>query len=94
MKLRISPPKATITTEANGTAETENRPAIDADEEARLDDAFLHNPKDVEDLQSPLAILGSAHAPLWPSVCCLNLTSVPLADSQPESQTRLVGCPR
>jgi len=67
MKLRISPPKATITTEANGTAETENRPAIDADEEARLDDAFLHNPKDVEDLQSPLAILGSAHAPLWPS---------------------------
>jgi hypothetical protein len=91
MKLRVSPPKST---EANGTVETENRPAIDADEEARLDDAFLNNPKDVEDLQSPLAILGSAHAPLWPSVCCFNLTSISLAHTQPESQTWLVGCPR
>jgi hypothetical protein len=79
MKLRISPPKVITATEVNGNAETENRPAVDADEEARLDDAFLNNPKDVEDLQSPIAILGSAHAPLWPSVCYFNLASVFLA---------------
>jgi len=66
MKLRISPPKSTTSSEANGTTETENRPTIDADEETRLDDAFLHNPRDAEDLMSPSPILGSGHAPLWP----------------------------
>jgi hypothetical protein len=76
MKLRISPPKVATTTEVNGDVELENRPAANADDEARLDDAFLNSPKDVEDLQLPIAILGSAHAPLWPSVCYFNPASV------------------
>jgi translocation protein SEC63 len=69
MKLRISPPKSTTTSEPNGKVDTENRPTTDADE-ARLDDAFLNSPRDAEDLKSPIPILGSAHSPLWPSVCC------------------------
>ena len=79
IKLRISPPNVTTATETNGNAEAENCPVVDADEEIRLDDAFLDNPKDVEDLQSPITILGSAHAPLWPSVCYFNLASDMLA---------------
>jgi len=68
MKLRVSPPKSTPASEVNGNAETENRPNVDADEEERLDDAFLNNPKDVEDLQSTPPILASAHVPFWPSI--------------------------
>ncbi|KAF8495211.1 Sec63 Brl domain-containing protein [Russula emetica] len=64
MKLRVSPPPAS---ETNGDAGAENRPTVDAGEEARLDDAFLDNPRDVEDLKSAAPILGSGHAPLWPS---------------------------
>ncbi|KAH9037635.1 Sec63 Brl domain-containing protein [Lactarius pseudohatsudake] len=41
--------------------------ASNPDEEARLYDAFLNGAKDVEDFQSSTPILGSAHAPLWPS---------------------------
>ena len=67
LKLRISPPTAVKATESNGKAESENRPTIDADE-ARQEDAFLNGAKDVEDFQSSTPILGSAHAPLWPSV--------------------------
>jgi len=66
VKLRISPPKSTTPSEANGTAETGSHRAIDADAEARLDDTFLNNPRDAEDLLSPTPILGSAHVPLWP----------------------------
>jgi translocation protein SEC63 len=67
MKLRVFPPKSAPASEANGEVGAENRPTVDADEEARLDNAFLNNPKDVEDLKSATSILGSAHAPLWPS---------------------------
>jgi hypothetical protein len=42
MKLRISPPKVITATEVNGNVETENRPSVDVDEEARLDNAFLN----------------------------------------------------
>lgn len=80
MKLRVSPPKGTPASETNGDVGAESRPAVDADEESRLDDAFLHNPRDVEDLKSAAPILGSGHAPLWPSVCCLLLTLIVLAD--------------
>lgn len=76
MKLRVSPPKGTLASDANGDVGAENRPTVEADEEARLDDAFLNNPRDVEDLKSVAPILGSGHAPLWPSVCCLLLTLV------------------
>jgi len=69
LKLRISPPKSTTSSEANGNIETESRPTIDTGEEARIDDAFLNNPRDAEDLTSPTPILGSAHVPLWPLVC-------------------------
>ena len=79
IKLRVSPPKGTGS-EANGDVGAENRPTVDADEEARLDDAFLNNPRDVEDLKSAAPILGSGHAPLWPSVCGLLLTLIVLAD--------------
>lgn len=78
MKLRVSPPKGT--SETNGDVGAENRPTVDADEEARLDDAFLNNPRDVEDPKSAAPILGSGHTPLWPSVCCLSLTLIVLAD--------------
>jgi hypothetical protein len=81
MKLRVSPPKGTPASETNGDVGAENRPTVDADEESRLDDAFLNNPKDVEDLKSTAPILGSAHAPLWPSVCCLLLALIVLADT-------------
>jgi hypothetical protein len=89
MKLRVSPPKGAPASETNGDVGAENRPAIDADEESRLDDAFLNNPKDVEDLKSAAPILGSGHAPLWPSVCCLLLTLIVSADTDKylESQT-------
>ena len=82
MKLRVFPPKSAPASEANGEVGAENRPTVDADEEARLDDAFLNNPKDVEDLKSATSILGSAHAPFWPSVCCLLLAYVVLADTE------------
>jgi hypothetical protein len=96
MKLRIFPPKSVPASEANGEVGTENRPTVDADEEARLDNAFLNNPKDVEDLKSATSILGSAHAPLWPSVCCLFHTPVVLADTDKcsEPQAQLVDRPR
>jgi hypothetical protein len=81
MKFRVSPPKGPPASEANGDAGAENRPTVDADEEARLDDAFLNSPRDVEDLKSATPILGSAHAPLWPSVCCLLLTPFVLTDT-------------
>ena len=68
LKLRISPPAAVRTTESNGKTESENRPTLDADEEARQEDAFLNGAKDVEDFKSSTPILGSAHAPLWPMV--------------------------
>jgi hypothetical protein len=90
VKLRISPPKVTTATEVNGDVDLENRPSVDADEEARLDDTFLNNPKDVEDLQSSIAILGSAHAPLWPSVCYFNPASVLMAYTE-RRITSLVG---
>jgi hypothetical protein len=80
MKLRVSPPKGAPASEANGDVGAENRPTVDADEEARLDNVFLNNPRDVEDLKSATPILGSAHAPLWPSVCCLLSTLVVFAD--------------
>ena len=67
MKLRISPPAADRATESNGKTESENSPTVNPDE-ARLDDAFLNGTKDVEDFKSSTPILGSAHAPLWPSV--------------------------
>ncbi|KAH9172135.1 Sec63 Brl domain-containing protein [Lactarius sanguifluus] len=67
LKLRISPPAAVKATESNGKTGSENRPTVDPDEEARLDDAFLNGAKDVEDFQLSTPILGSAHAPLWPS---------------------------
>jgi translocation protein SEC63 len=75
VKLRVSPPKVTPASETNGDVGAENRP-VDADEEARLDDAFLNNPRDVEDLKSVAPILSSGHAPLWPSVCCLLLALI------------------
>jgi hypothetical protein len=95
MKLRVFPPKSAPASEANGEVGAENRPTVDADEEARLDNAFLNNSKDVEDLKSATLILGSAHAPLWPSVCCLFYTPVVLADTDKylESQAQLVDCP-
>jgi hypothetical protein len=65
-KLRISPPSAVKPTEPNG--ETENRAKVDSDEEARQEDAFINGATDVEDFTSSTPILGSAHAPLWPSV--------------------------
>jgi hypothetical protein len=80
MKLRVSPPGAPAS-EANGDIGAENRPSVDADEEARLDDTFLNSPRDVEDLKSATPILASAHAPLWPSVRCLFLTLIVLADT-------------
>ncbi|KAI0301942.1 Sec63 Brl domain-containing protein [Multifurca ochricompacta] len=67
MKLRISPPKPVTVAEANGNTDPKSRPAVDAEDDTRLDDEFLNNPKDVEDLKPPARILGSAHAPLWPS---------------------------
>ncbi len=73
LKLRVSPPAAVRATELNGKTGSENRPTVDPDEEARLDDAFLNGAKDVEDFQSSTPILGSAHAPLWPSVRFLYL---------------------
>jgi hypothetical protein len=88
MKLRILPPKNAPASGANGEVGAENRPAINADEEARLDDAFLNTSKDVEDLKSATPILGSAHAPLWPSVCCLLLISVVLTDSDKYSESQ------
>lgn len=95
MKLRVSPPKSTPASEVNGNAETENRPNVDADEEERLDDAFLNNPKDVEDLQSTSPILGSAHVPFWPSVCLSLPTLISLADMNmySDSQALLVDYP-
>ena len=68
LKLRISPPAAVKATESDEKSGSENRPTVDTDEEARQEDAFLNGPKDVEDFQSSTPILGSAHAPLWPSV--------------------------
>ena len=85
IKLRIFPPKSAT---ANGEVGTENRPTVNADEEARLDDAFLNTSKDAEDLESATPVLGSAHAPLWPSVCCLLLISVVLADSDKCSESQ------
>jgi len=76
VKLRVSPPKGTPASETNGDVGAENRPTVDADEEDRLDDAFLNNPRDVEDLKSVAPILNSGHAPLWPSVCCLLLALI------------------
>jgi translocation protein SEC63 len=94
MKLRVSPPKSATTSESNGNVATENHPTIDTDEDARLDDAFLNSQRDVEDLKSPTPILDSAHSPLWPSVCCLHLAPIFLADvvTYSESQTWLVDC--
>jgi hypothetical protein len=86
MKLRVSPPKGTPASETNGDVGAENRPAVDADEEARIDDAFLNNPRDVEDLKLAAPILGSGHAPLWPSVRCLVLTLIVLADTDKYSE--------
>jgi hypothetical protein len=96
MKLRVSPPKGTPVSETNGDLGAENHPTVDADEETRLDDAFLNNPRDVEDFKSAAPILGSGHAPLWPSVCCLLLALIVLADMGKylESQAQLVGCSR
>jgi hypothetical protein len=88
MKLRVSPPKSTPASETNGDVGAENRPAVDADEEARLDDAFLNNPRDVEDLKSAAPILGSGHAPLWPSVCYMLLTLIVLADTDKYSESQ------
>jgi hypothetical protein len=68
LKLRISPPAADRATESNEKNGSENRPTIDTDEEARREDVFLNGAKDVEDLKPSTLILGSAHAPLWPSV--------------------------
>jgi hypothetical protein len=85
MKLRIFPPKSAT---ANGEVGAENRPTVNADEEARLDDAFLNTSKDVEDLESATPVLGSAHAPLWPSVCCLLIIYVVLADSDKYSESQ------
>jgi translocation protein SEC63 len=85
MKLRVSPPPAS---ETNGDVCAENRPTVDAGEEARLDDAFLNNPRDVEDLKSAAPILGSGHAPLWPSVCCFLLTLIVLADTDKYSESQ------
>jgi hypothetical protein len=76
MKFRVSPPKSGTTPETNGNVDGENRPTLDTNEEARLDDSFLNSSRDVEDLQSPVPILGSGHSPLWPSVCCLLLAPV------------------
>jgi hypothetical protein len=81
MKLRVSPPKSATTSEPNGKVDMENRPTIDADEEARLDNAFLNSPRDVEDLKSSTPILSSAHSPLWPSVCGLLLAPVFVTDT-------------
>ena len=69
LKLRISPPAAVKANESNGKTEPDNHPTVDADEEVRQEDAFLDGAKDVEDFKSSTPILGSAHAPLWPSVC-------------------------
>ena len=88
MKLRISPPKGTPASQTNGDVGAENRPTVDADEEARLDDAFLSNPRDVEDPKSAAPILGSGHAPLWPSVCCLPLPLIVLADTVKYSESQ------
>ena len=88
MKLRVIPPKSASTSEANGNIDTENRPTIDADEEARLDDAFLNSPRDVEDLKLPTSILGSAHSPLWPAVCYLLPTLGSLADTSAYSESQ------
>jgi hypothetical protein len=88
MKLRILPPKSAPTSEVNGEVGAENRPTVNADEEARLDDAFLNTSKDFEDLKSATSVLASAHAPLWPSVCCLLLISVVLADSDKYSESQ------
>lgn len=68
LKLRISPPAADRATESNGKTGSENRPTVDTDEEARREDVFLNGTKDVEDFKPSTLILGSAHAPLWPSV--------------------------
>lgn len=94
IKLRVSTPKCAITSEVNGNVDTENHPTIDTDEDARLDDAFLNSPRDVEDLRSPSPILDSAHSPLWPSVCYLYLPPIFLADvtTYSESQAWLVDC--
>jgi len=88
MKLRVMPPKSASTSEANGNVDTENRPTIDTDEEARLDDTFLNSPRDVEDIKSPTSILGSAHTPLWPAVCYLLLTPGSLTDTAPCSESQ------
>jgi|SRR6266850_357530 len=94
MKLRVSPPKGTTTSEPNGKVDTENRPTIDADEESRLDNAFLNSPRDVEDLKSSTPILSSAHSPLWPAVCGLLLAPDFVADTATYSgpEARLVDC--
>lgn len=67
LKLRVSPPSAVKATESSGKTGSENRAKVDPDEEARQEDAFLNGTKDVEDFTSSTPILGSAHAPLWPS---------------------------
>ena len=68
LKLRVSPPSAAKATESKGETGSENRATVDPDEEARQEDAFINGAKDVEDFTSSTPILGSAHAPLWPSV--------------------------
>lgn len=67
LKLRVSPPSAVKSTESKETG-SENRAKVDPDEEARQEDAFINSAKDAEDFTSTTPILGSAHAPLWPSV--------------------------
>lgn len=68
LKLRVSPPSAVKATESKGETGSENRAKVDPDEEARQEDAFINSAKDAEDFTSSTPILGSAHAPLWPSV--------------------------
>ncbi|KAI0057746.1 translocation protein sec63 [Artomyces pyxidatus] len=65
VKLRLSPLKTEPST--NGAAKEAELTVGDALDDAKKDDEFLNNLKDVEDLSAPGDNLGAAHAPRWPT---------------------------